>query len=218
MNNISTNPEKVQVENKVLKDTYRLLGMNLLTASGLSYLSIVMNLAPFHWILVLAVYFVLLYVVEKNANNTFGVFSTFLLTGWLGFTSGPIVNYYLSMSGGSEIVMNALMGTAIIFVGLSTWVNVRKTNVQGWGSFLSVAVLSAFIMGILNALIFQSGIMSLIVSTVFMFLSGAIIMWQTSAIIHGGETNYVRATTTLFVSIYNIFMTLLQIFGIMSDD
>lgn len=218
MNNTSLNPVKVQEENKVLRDTYRLLGMNLLTASALSYLAIAMNVGVINWMLVMVVYFVLLFVVEKNANNAFGVFSTFLFTGWLGFTSGPIVNHYLSMSNGGAIVTNALMGTAIIFVSLSAWVTIRKTDVQGWGSFLGISILSAFILGILNALVFQSGIMSLIISTVFMILSGAIIMWQTSSIIHGGEKNYIRATTTLFVSIYNIFMTLLQIFGIMSDD
>lgn len=218
MSYISTSQTRVSEENKVLKDTYRLLGMNLLTASALSYFAIAMNIGVVHWLLVLAVYFILLFVVEKNANNAFGVFATFLFTGWLGFTSGPIVNHYLSMANGGEIVTNALMGTAIIFVSLSAWVNIRKTNIQGWGSFLSVSLLSAFILGILNMLIFNSGIFSLIISMVFMVLSGAIIMWQTSAIIHGGERNYIRATTTLFVSIYNIFMTLLQLFGISSND
>lgn len=214
----STNEYKVTEQNKVLTNTYRLLGMNLLTASALSYLAIAMNVPMIHWIAVLVVYFILLFVVEKNANNAFGVFSTFLFTGWLGFTSGPIVNHYLSMSNGGEIVTNALLGTSIIFVTLSAWVNIKKTDIQGWGSFLGVSVLSAFILGVLNIAFFQSGVLSLVISTVFMILSGAIIMWQTSAIIHGGETNYVRATTTLFVAIYNIFMTLLQIFGIMSDD
>lgn len=214
----STNEYQVTEQNKVLTNTYRLLGMNLLTASALSYLAIAMNIPMIHWIVVLAVYFVLLFVVEKNANNAFGVFSTFLFTGWLGFTSGPIVNHYLSMSNGGEIVTNALLGTSIIFVTLSAWVNIKKTDIQGWGSFLGVSVLSAFILSILNIAFFQSGVLSLAISAVFMILSGAIIMWQTSAIIHGGERNYVRATTTLFVSIYNIFMTLLQIFGVMSDD
>lgn len=216
--NYSRSVEQVTSENKVLSNTYRLLGLNLLSASALSYLAIAMQMPPIHWMIVIAVYFVLLFVVSKNENSAFGVFATFLFTGWLGFTSGPIVNFYLNMANGTEIVTNALAGTAIIFVGLSAWVNIRKTDVQSWGSFLGVAALSAFILGIMNILIFQSGIFSLLISTVFMFISGAIIMWQTSAIVHGGETNYIRATTTLFVSIYNIFMTLLQIFGIMSDD
>lgn len=216
--NYSSSSEQVSSGNKVLRDTYRLLGMNLLTASGMSFLSIMMNLPPFHFLVVIGVYFLLLYVVTKNENSSFGVFATFLFTGWLGLTSGPIVGHYLSMPNGESIVLNALAGTALIFIGLSTWITVRKSDVQGWGSFLGVAMLSAFILGILNIFVFQSGIFSLLISIVFMFLSGAIIMWQTSAIIHGGETNYIRATTTLFVSIYNIFMTLLQIFGFSSDD
>jgi len=177
-----------------------------------------MGIPPINVFIMLGVYFVLLYLVTKNEDNAFGVVATFLFTGWLGFTLGPYINYYLSLPNGGNIVTNALLGTAIIFVSLSAWVTIRKTNVMGWGSFLSVSILSAFILGIVNMLFFQSGIFALLLSTVFMVLSGAIIMWQTSAIIHGGERNYIRATTTLFVSIYNIFSTLLQIFGIMGSD
>ncbi|MBM26100.1 MAG: BAX inhibitor protein [Chloroflexi bacterium] len=217
MNNTKT-AELVTAENKVLRDTYRLLSMNLLTSSLASFVSMSMGIPPINVFIMLGVYFVLLYLVTKNEDNAFGVVATFLFTGWLGFTLGPYINYYLSLPNGGNIVTNALLGTAIIFVSLSAWVTIRKTNVMGWGSFLSVSILSAFILGIVNMLFFQSGIFALLLSTVFMVLSGAIIMWQTSAIIHGGERNYIRATTTLFVSIYNIFSTLLQIFGIMGSD
>lgn len=197
--------------NKVLSDTYRLLGLNLISAAGLSYLAMAMNVPVIHWGIVLLVHMGLLFAVEKNANSSLGVLMTFLFTGWLGFTSGPIINYYLQSPDGATIVTQALVGTATIFGLLSSWVNIKKVDVQGWGSFLSIGVLSAFILGILNALIFQSSVFSLMVSVVFMFLSSAIIMWQTSSIVNGGETNYIRATTTLFVSIYNLFMSLLNI-------
>lgn len=199
--------------NKVLSDTYRLLGLNLISAAGLSYLAMAMNVPVIHWGIVLLVHIGLLFAVEKNANSSLGVLMTFLFTGWLGFTSGPIINHYLQSPDGATIVTQALVGTATIFGLLSAWVNIKKVDVQGWGSFLSIGVLSAFILGILNALLFQSSVFSLIVSVAFMFLSGAIIMWQTSAIVNGGETNYIRATTTLFVSIYNLFMSLLNILG-----
>ena len=204
--------------NSVLSNTYRLLGLNLISAAALSYLAILMNVPVVNWMIVIAVHLVLLFVVEKNAENAFGVLSTFLFTGWLGFTSGPIIGYYLSMPEGTAIVSQALLGTALIFVALSAWVNIKKTDVQSWGSFLSIGILSAFILAVLNALIFQSSIVSLLISVAFMFLSGAIMMWQTSAIVNGGETNYVRATTTLFVSIYNMFMSLLNILGFLSRD
>lgn len=204
--------------NKVLKDTYRLLGLNLLTASFLSYVAILLNVAPFNGFLVIGVYFLLLFLVSKNENNASGVFFTFLFTGWLGFTLGPIVNLYLQMSNGTAIVTNALMGTAIIFVSLSAWVTVQKKDYTSWGNFLSVSILSAFIVGMLNVFFFQSSMFSIIISCIFMVLSGAIIMWQTSAIINGGERNYIRATTTLFVSLYNIFSILLQFLGMGGDD
>ncbi len=204
--------------NKVLKDTYRLLGLNLLTASFLSYVAILLNVAPFNGFLVIGVYFLLLFLVSKNENNASGVFFTFLFTGWLGFTLGPIVNLYLQMSNGAAIVTNALMGTAIIFVSLSAWVTVQKKDYTSWGNFLSVSILSAFIVGMLNVFFFQSSMFSIIISCIFMVLSGAIIMWQTSAIINGGERNYIRATTTLFVSLYNIFTILLQFLGMGGDD
>lgn len=218
MNNTNTiSSNRIISENKVLSNTYKLLGLNIATASLLSFMSISLNMPVINWMIVLAVHFVLLFVVEKNANNAFGVFSTFLFTGWLGFTSGPIISHYLALPNGASIVTQALSGTAIIFILLSAWVHIKKTDVQGWGSFLGISVLSAFILGVLNMLLFQSGIVSLLLSTVFMFLSGAIIVWQTSSIIHGGETNYVRATTTLFVSLYNMFMSLLSILGVSND-
>jgi len=213
MNHSQTSNHSSNDASKVLANTYKLLGLNLLTASALSYLAILMNMPIIHWGIVLVVHIALLFLVEKNAENSFGVLSTFLFTGWLGLTSGPIISHYLAMPEGAAIVSQALLGTATIFVSLSAWVNIKKTNVTGWGSFLSVGILSAFVLGILNALIFQSSIFSLLISIAFMLLSGAIIMWQTSAIIHGGERNYVRATTTLFVSIYNMFMSLLNILG-----
>lgn len=212
------NVEQITSENKVLKDTYRLLGLNLLTSSAMSYLAIMMNLPPVNVFIMLGVYFALLFLVSKNENNAFGVFATFLFTGWLGFTLGPTISHYLSMPNGASIVTNALLGTAVIFIGISAWVTIKKTDVMHWGNFLSVAILSAFVMGLINLFIFQSSIFSVMLSCVFMVLSGAIIMWQTSAIINGGEKNYIRATTTLFVSIYNIFTTLLNIFGFLSDD
>ncbi len=201
-----------QIEaNKVLSNTYKLLGLNLVSAAIFAYLAMFFNVPMFHWLIVVGVHIGLLVLVEKTADSGIGLLSTFLFTGWLGFTAGPIVNYYIQSSGGTDIVFQALTGTALIFIMLSGWVHYNKTKMQNWGSFLAIGMLSAFILAILNVSLFQSSMLSLGLSIVFMFLSGAIMMYQTSQIIHGGETNYIRATVTLFVSIYNMFMSLLNI-------
>ena len=123
MNNTKT-AELVTAENKVLRDTYRLLSMNLLTSSLASFVSMSMGIPPINVFIMLGVYFVLLYLVTKNEDNAFGVVATFLFTGWLGFTLGPYINYYISLPNGGNIVTNALLGTAIIFVSLSAWVTI----------------------------------------------------------------------------------------------
>lgn len=213
MNYSDTRTDQRTEADKVLGDTYKLLGLTLLFASFASYLSVVFAVPQIHWLIVFGVHLLLLYLIEKNNENMFGLVLTFAWTGWLGLSTGPAISYYLTIPNGSDIIIQSLLGTSIIFVGLSGWVLYKKTDLHKWSSFLSITLLSAFIMGVLNMLVFQSGIFSTIISTVFMFLSGAVIMWQTSEIIHGGERNYIRATTTLFVSIYNIFMSLLNILG-----
>ena len=205
------NPEISSQSRNVLRNTYRLLGLNILSASAISGIAMMLNVPIIPWFIVLAVYFVILFFLEKNMDNSAGVGLSFLFTGWLGFTTGPILQAYTKLPNGTETILQALIGTAVIFIGLSIWTQYSKKDYSSWGGFLSVTILSAFIVGILNIMLFQSGILSLILSTVFMFISGATIMFYTSSVIRGGETNYVRVATGLFVSIYNLFMSLLNI-------
>ena len=171
---------------------------------------------PYFGLWTLLPYFLCLWMTEKNKNNSTGLLWVFALTGWLGFTLGPILNMFLA-SRGAEPIMMALGSTALIFFAASAYVLTTRKNLNFMTGFLMTGMLVAFIAAIANYFL-QIPALALTVSAVFASLSAGIIMWQTSAIIHGGERNYISATVTLFVMIYNLFLSLLQIFGIMGDD
>jgi len=141
----------------------------------------------------------------------------FALTGFMGYTLGPIISRYLGMPNGAEIVMQAMAGTAVIFVGLSAYALTTKKDFSFMGGFLMVGILVAFVAG-LAAMFFEIPALSLTVSAAFVLLMSGLILYETSNIIHGGETNYVMATVTLFVSIFNLFTSLLHLLGFANND
>ena len=200
---------------KVLRSTYTLLGLTLAFSALMAGISMAIN-APYFGLWTLLPYFICLWMVEKNKNNASGIAWVFALTGWMGFTLGPIISMYLAAVGSGPIMM-ALGSTALVFFGASAYVLTTRKNLNFMTGFLMTGILVAFIAGIANIFL-KIPVLSITVSSVFAFLSAGIIMWQTSAIIHGGERNYILATVTLFVMIYNLFLSLLQLFGIMSDD
>ena len=200
---------------KVLRSTYLLLGATITFSAMMAGLSMAMN-APYFGLWTLLPYVLCLWMTEKNKNNASGLFWVFALTGWLGFTLGPILNMFLATQG-SEPIMLALGSTALIFFAASAYVLTTRKNLNFMTGFLMTGMLVAFIAAIANVFL-QIPALSLTISAVFALLSSAMIMWQTSAIIHGGERNYISATVTLFVMIYNLFLSLLHIFGIMNDD
>jgi len=200
---------------KVLRSTYLLLGATLTFSAMMAGLSMAMN-APYFGLWTLLPYVLCLWMTEKNKNNASGLFWVFALTGWLGFTLGPILNMFLATQC-SEPIMLALGSTALIFFAASAYVLTTRKNLNFMTGFLMTGMLVAFIAAIANVFL-QIPALSLTISSVFALLSSAMIMWQTSAIIHGGERNYISATVTLFVMIYNLFLSLLHIFGIMNDD
>ena len=200
---------------KVLRSTYTLLGITLAFSALMAGISMAIN-APYFGLWTLLPYFICLWMVEKNKNNASGIAWVFALTGWMGFTLGPIISMYLAAVGSGPIMM-ALGSTALVFFGASAYVLTTRKNLSFMTGFLMTGILVAFIAGIANIFL-KIPALSITVSSVFAFLSAGIIMWQTSAIIHGGERNYISATVTLFVMIYNLFLSLLQLFGIMSDD
>ncbi|MDH3468944.1 MAG: Bax inhibitor-1/YccA family protein [Gammaproteobacteria bacterium] len=204
--------------NKVLKNTYALLAMTLLFSAATAGLSMIMNWPHPGLIITLVGYFGLLFLTTKFRNSALGLVFVFLLTGFMGITLGPIISLYVNhLPNGDQLVMTAFGGTGAIFLGLSGYVLTTRKNFSFIGGMLFVGILVAFLAGI-GAAIFSIPALSLAVSAMFILLMSGLILYQTSEIIHGGETNYIMATVTLFVSIFNIFTSLLHILGIFGDD
>jgi len=207
---------QILATNKVLRNTYTLLAMTLLFSAATAGLSMTMNLPFFGPVLTLVGYFALLFLTTKFRNSSLGLVLVFMLTGFMGMTLGPILNMYMETTGGGELIMTALGGTGVIFLGLSGYVLTSRKDFSFMGGFLMVGILVAFLAGI-GAMIFQMPILSLAVSGMFILLMSGLILYQTSQIIHGGETNYIMATVTLYISIYNMFLSLLHILGAMRN-
>jgi modulator of FtsH protease len=155
--------------------------------------------------------------LEVEANSAWGLVSVFALTGFMGLTLGPIISMYLSVPSGDQVVMTAMGGTGIIFLGLSGYVLTTRKDFSFMGGFLMVGILVAFLAGIASMFLSMPGL-SLAVSAMFVLLMSGLILYQTSEIIHGGETNYIMATVTLYISIYNLFLSLLQLLGALGGD
>lgn len=204
--------------NSVLRNTYLLLSLTLLFSAATAALSMVYSVGQLNPLLFILVYFGLFFAIAKTRNSSMGIVFTFALTGFLGWTLGPILNMYLAtFTNGGQLIMMALGGTGTIFLILSALALNPKRNLANWGSFLFVGVLVAFVAMLLN-LFLQLTALQLAISCVFFFLSAGIIMWQTNMIVHGGETNYIMATVTLYVSIFNMFLILLQFLGMFAGD
>ncbi|MFT7558643.1 MAG: modulator of FtsH protease [Flavobacteriales bacterium] len=198
---------------KVLRNTYALLGMTILFSALMSVVSIAVN-APYFGLYSLIPTFALIFAIEKFKNSPLGIVLAFALTGWLGFTLGPILSHYVGISG-IEPVLTALGGTAMIFFGLSGYILVTKKDMSFATGFIGAGAIVLIVAMIANAFLNISAL-SLMISCAFLLFSSLVILWQTSAIIHGGERNYVSATVSLYVSLYNIFTILLSFLG--SDD
>lgn len=203
--------------NKVLRNTYLLLSATLLFSALTAGVAMAMNAAPLHWLVTLGGYFGLLFAVTRLRNSAWGLAAVFALTGFLGYTLGPILNLYLSLPNGPQVVMTALGGTGVIFLALSGYAVVSRKDFSFMSAFLMVGILVAFLAG-LGAMLFGIPALSLAVSGMFILLMSGMILWQTSEIIHGGETNYIMATVSLYITLFNLFVNLLQILGIMSSD
>lgn len=212
----STAVEQKEVSG-VLRNTYGLLALTLAFSGLVAYASQQLRLPYLGPIVTLLGFYGLFFLTVKLRNSGWGLVSTFALTGFMGYTLGPIISHYLKLPNGGQIVMMALGGTAAIFMSLSAYVLVSRRDFSFMGGFLAIGVLVAFLAG-LGALLFSIPALSLTVSAVFVLLMSGMILYETSNIIHGGETNYVMATVTLFVSIFNLFTSLLQLLGFASSN
>ncbi len=204
--------------NRVLVNTYQLLSATLLFSGLMAYVSIALKLPHFGLLITLGGYFGLLYLTHKLRNSSTGILAVFALTGFMGLTLGPIIGAYTAgFSNGSELVAMAMTGTGIIFLSLSFYAIASGKDFSFMSGFLMVGIIVAFLAGIATYF-FTMPALSLAVSAAFILLMSGLILFETSSIIHGGETNYIMATITLFVAIYNLFLSLLQLLDVFSGE
>lgn len=204
--------------NAVLRNTYALLSMTLLFSAAMAAVSIFVNLSPMvAMVCSFGAIGILMFVLPKFDESAAGIGIVFLATGMLGLGLGPMLSTYLSLPNGASVVATAMGGTGVIFLALSAYVLTTKRDFSFMGGFLMVGLIVIFGAAILN--IFM-GIpaLSIAVSAGMVLLMSGFILFETSRIINGGETNYIRATTNLFINIFNLFTSLLHLLGIMSDD
>lgn len=224
MSRISTYPQRARSESliathRVLRNTYALLSMTLIFSALCAGASMALNLPYPGAILTLVGYFGLFFLVNRYQNSAWGLVWLFALTGFMGMTLGPILNAYIGhFANGAELVMMALGGTGITFFGLSAYALVTRKDFSFLGGMLSTGILVAFLASL--AVLFIPGLNGAMlgISALFVILMAGLILFETSNIIHGGETNYILATLSLYVTIYNLFTSLLQIFGVLQSD
>lgn len=210
--------ESILETNKVLRNTYMLLSMTLIFSAVSAGVSAMLNLPHPGLIITLVGYFGLLFLTSKFQNSSLGLVFVFALTGFMGYTLGSIISTYLTMfSNGDELVMMAMGGTGVIFLGLSGYALTTRKDFSFMGASLMIGILVAFLAG-LGAIFFEMPALSLGVSAMFVLLMSGLILYETSNIIHGGETNYIMATVTLFVSIFNLFTSLLHLLGAFAGE
>ena len=216
MRSVSAAELSVLETNKVLKNTYLLLSATLGFSALTALFSMSLNIGGFMPLIMMIGAMVLgMFVLPKTANSSAGIGVIFLITGMLGFAIGPMLNTYLGLSNGSQVVLTALGGTAAIFVGLSAYAVNSKKDFSFMGGMLIGGMITVFVLIIANIFLQMPGLQLLISGAVIMLMSGFILM-DTSRIVLGGETNYILATFGMYLSIFNIFIHLLAILGIMS--
>jgi len=203
--------------NKVLRNTYMLLSMTLAFSAVTAGISMAMNLSHIAAIVMMLVAFGLMFVVNKKAEQASGIFWIFAFTGLMGASLGPMLNMYAAMPNGGSLIMQALGGTALIFFSLSGYALTSKKDFSFMGGFLMVGLIVAIIAMLAN-MFFQIPALSLAISAAVIMIMSGLILYDTSRIINGGERNYIRATVSLYLNIYNIFVHLLHLLGVFGGD
>lgn len=215
---LKTGMQADQLEvSRVLRNTYGLLALTLAFSGVMAFMAQQMRVGYPNIFVVLIGFYGLFFLTNKLRDSVWGLVSTFALTGFMGFLLGPILNRYLGMAGGAEVVSSAFAMTALVFGGLSAYVLITRKDMSFLGGFITAGFF-VLLGAVLASMFFQISGLQLAISAGFVLFSSVCILFQTSAIIHGGERNYIMATISLYVSIYNLFVSLLQLFGIMGRD
>lgn len=208
---------QANASHKVLRNTYMLLSMTLLFSALTAAATIVFAIPGPGFLLTLVTYFGLLFATTKLQNSGWGIVSVFALTGFMGYSLGPILSHYLHMPGGTGIVMTAMAMTGLIFMALSAYALISKRDFSFMAGFLMVGMLVT-LLACLAAILFPIPALSLTISAVIVLLMSGMILFETSNIIRGGETNYIMATVSLYITIFNLFTSLLQLLGVFEKE
>lgn len=215
---VAHSPEAALATNKLIRNTYILLSMTLIFSAVMAGVSMALRIPlGVSMFCSLGALGLLWFVLPRMANSAAGLWVTFAVTGLLGFGLGPILTHYLSMPNGAQTVMTAMGGTGVIFLGLSGYALTTRKDFSFMAGYLFTGILVAFLAGI-GALIFSLPALSLAVSAVFILLMAGFILYQTSEMVNGGETNYILATVGLYIGIYNLFTSLLHLLGAFGNE
>ncbi|CZK01959.1 Modulator of FtsH protease YccA [Legionella pneumophila] len=213
---LSQQRESVLATNKVLRNTYLLLSLTFIFSALTAYVAFISGARPMNPLLMIVGVYGLMFLTQALRNSVWGLVSVFAFTGFLGYTIGPLLNYYITgFSNGPQIVATALGGTGMIFFALSGYALTTKKDFSYLGGFLFVGVMVA-LLAMIAGIFIQIPALQLVISAAFVLISSGLILLQTSAIIHEGETNYIMTTIGLFVSIYNLFVSLLNLLSAFS--
>jgi len=213
----SSSRESALATNKVLRNTYALLSMTLIFSAVTATIAIASNAAPVNFIVQLVVLLGTLFALNKFQNSVWSIPLVFFFTGFLGYTAGPIVNFYLGMANGGDIVTTALAMTGITFLGLSAYAVSSRKDFSFMGGFLMIGLILVIVASVAN-IFFAIPALSLVISAVGVLVFSGFILYDTSRMVNGGETNYVMMTVSLYLNIYNLFMMLLHLTGALSGD
>lgn len=210
--------ESVLATNKLIRNTYLLLSMTLAFSAVMAVMSMAMNVSPgVSLVCSIGAIGMLWFVLPRFANSTAGIGLVFAITGLLGFGLGPMLNYYAALPNGSQIIATAFGGTAAIFLGLSGYALATRKDFSFMGGFLVMGIVVVLVAMLAN-IFMQIPALSLALSAVIIFIMGGFILYDTSRMVNGGETNYIHATISLYISILNIFTSLLHLLGVMGGD
>ena len=215
--NPASSPLTSAQASRVLRNTYALLAMTLLFSAGVASASAALKLPGPGVVLMLAGAFGLLFAIHKLKNSVWALPAVFALTGFLGYTLGPVLARQLALPGGAQVITMALGATGATFLALSAWVLTTRRDFSFMGGFLFAGMVIALLAG-LGAIFLQMPALALAVSAMVALLSAGLILFETSRIVNGGESNYVLATVGLYLSIFNLFTSLLSLFGIGGSD
>ncbi|OOV87753.1 Bax inhibitor-1/YccA family protein [Oceanospirillum linum] len=203
--------------NKVIRNTFMLLSMTLAFSAFTAFISAAMGLGRMNIFVFLIGAYGLMFLTHKTQNSIWGLVSAFAFTGFMGFTIGPVVSMYLSLPNGGQVVTTALASTAVIFLALSGYALTSKKDFSFLSGFMFVGFL-VLVGAMIAGFFFSIPGLSLMISAGFVLFASAAILYETSQLVHDGQRNYIMATIGLYVSIYNLFMSLLHLTGALSGD